>query len=115
MSRYRLTVRAGPKVKRERFEDLDLAIEAMEREATEIRRGGRLSDVKVLRKFEAGDRVAGRVEVSTGGLLRGTAAGVDVMGDGELVAFRGGLRRETLKSRRGESPFEAVRRALCTA
>lgn len=115
MSRYRLTVRAGPKARRERFDDLDEAIEEMEREATEIRRAGRLADVKMLRTFEAGDRVAGRLELSTGGMLRGTAAGIDVMGDGELVAFTGGMRREKLKPRRDESPFDAVRKALRNA
>jgi hypothetical protein len=37
------------------------------------------------------------------------------MGDGDLVPFSGGMRRETLKPRRSESPFDAVRRALLTA
>ncbi len=47
----------------------------------------------MLRDFEPGERVAARLELSTGGLLRGRAAGVDVMGDGSLVAVRGGVRR----------------------
>ena len=57
-------------------------------------------------------QVAGRVEISTGGLLRrGEDAGVDVMGDGTFVAFAGGMRRTELDPGR-QGPFEAVRRAL---
>ncbi|MET0823860.1 MAG: hypothetical protein ABWY79_05835, partial [Solirubrobacterales bacterium] len=62
-----------------------------------------------------GDLVAGRVEISTGGPLRGGAtAGVDVMGDGRYVPFAGGIGREQLDP--GErSPFAVVRRALAKA
>ena len=112
MRGYRLTVRAGAKVGRERFDDLDAAVAELERRAEEIRRGGRLGPVKMLRKFEPGQQVAGRLEISTGGWLGGSAAGVDVMGDGELVPYSGGLRREQLKTRGSESAFDAVRRAL---
>jgi hypothetical protein len=66
----------------------------------------------MLRDFEPGQRVAARLEVSTGRWLRGRAAGVDVMGDGSLVAFSGGMTRHELEARDGESPFDAVRRAL---
>jgi hypothetical protein len=66
----------------------------------------------MLRRFEPGERVAARFEISTGGWLRGTAAGVDVMGDGEIVAFAGGVSRTRLEARAGESPFDAVRREL---
>ena len=52
------------------------------------------------------------MEISTGGFLRsGISAGIDVMGDGALVAYRGGVQREELDpGQRG--PFEAVRKAL---
>jgi len=66
----------------------------------------------MLRRFEPGDRVAARVEISTGRWLRGRDAGVDVMGDGRLVPYSGGVRRRELESLPGESPFEAVRREL---
>ena len=66
----------------------------------------------MLRNFEAGDRVAARIEISTGGWLRGSAAGVDVMGDGTIVAFRGGVTRTPLEPRGNESAFDAVRRQL---
>ncbi len=87
---YRLTVRQGPRVSREKFELLDQAIEALERRAKEIRSTGPLQPRKMLREFEPTDQVAGRLEISTGGLLqRGHGAGVDVMGDGSFVAFAG--------------------------
>jgi hypothetical protein len=109
---YRLTVRQGPRVTREKFEDLDDAIAALERYAKDIRSAGPLESHKMLREFEPEVQVAGRVELSTGGLLRrGEDAGVDVMGDGTFVAFRGGMRRTELDPGR-HGPFEAVRRAL---
>ena len=66
----------------------------------------------MLRAFEPGRQVAGRVELSTGGVLRrGRTAGVDVMGDGTFVVFEGGVRREPLELG-DESPWAVVRRAL---
>ena len=109
---YRLTVRRGPKVTREKFEDLDTAIAALERHVAEIRADGRLEPRKLLREFDPEVQVAGRIEISTGGFLRrGSDAGVDVMGDGSVVAFSGGMRRVEL-DQRGNGPFEAVRREL---
>jgi hypothetical protein len=109
---YRLTVRQGPKVRHEKFEDLDAAVAALEARAKEIRAAGPLAPRKMLREFEPDVQVAGRVEISSGGFLRrGDEAGIDVMGDGTFVAFSGGMRRTELDpGNRG--PFEAVRRAL---
>jgi hypothetical protein len=99
-------------VAREKFEDLDAAVAAMERGAKDIRSGGPLEAKKVFREYEPGVQVAGRVEISTGGFLRsGVSAGIDVMGDGALVAYRGGVRREELDPGQN-GPFEAVRKAL---
>jgi hypothetical protein len=66
----------------------------------------------MLREFKPSERVAARLELSTGGWLRGHAAGVDVMGDGSVVPFRGGIGRSELEPRYGESAFDAVRRYL---
>ena len=109
---YRLTVRAGPRVRHERFDDLDDAVAALERGAKDVRAAGPLPERKVLRTFEPAKQVAGRLELSTGGMLRrGRTAGVDVMGDGTFVVFEGGMRREPIEL--GEdSPWEVVRRAL---
>jgi hypothetical protein len=109
---FRLTARRGPQVTREKFEDLGEAVAAMERRVKDIRSEGPLQARKLFREYEPGVQVAGRVEISTGGLLRtGESAGIDVMGDGTLIAYRGGVRREELDPGR-EGPFEAVRKAL---
>jgi len=109
---YKLTVRQGPNVARERFEDLSEAIAAMERRAKDIRSAGPLEAKKVFREYEPGIQVAGRVEISTGGFLRsGREAGIDVMGDGTLVPYEGGTRRRELDPGQ-DGPFDAVRRAL---
>jgi hypothetical protein len=52
------------------------------------------------------------LEISAGGLLRGRSAGVDVMGDGSLVPFGGGITRRPLEPRGRETSFDAVRREL---
>jgi hypothetical protein len=65
-----------------------------------------------VRNFESAQQVAGRVELSTGGMLRrGRTAGVDVMGDGTFVVFEGGVRREQIDLG-DDSPWAVVRRAL---
>jgi hypothetical protein len=110
-----LTVRSGPRVDRESFDDLDEAIAALEERAKEIRAQGRLPEQNLVRQFEPGDQVAGRVELSTSGLLRrGIDAGVDVMGDGRYVPFRGGFGREEIDHGEG-SPFKAVRKVFAKA
>lgn len=109
---YKLTVRQGPRVSREKFEDLDSALEALERHAKDIRSAGPLKGRKMLREFEPDVQVAGRVEISTGGFMRrGIDAGIDVMGDGTFVAFAGGMRRVELDPG-SRGPFAAVRNAL---
>lgn len=112
MAGYRLTVRAGGKVSRERFGSLDEAIEALQDRAEKVRADGPLAPVKALREFEPGDRVAARIELSRGGLLRSRDAGIDVMGDGRMVAYSGGMRRESIEPRRGRTHFDEVRRML---
>jgi cyanophycinase-like exopeptidase len=83
----------------------------LQRRADEVRREDRLRSVSMLRDWQPADRVAARLEISTGRWLGGRAAGVDVMGDGSLVAFTGGIGRRELESAE-ESPFDAVRREL---
>jgi hypothetical protein len=78
----------------------------------EVRDAGPLGDVKMLRDFESGERVAARIELSSGGWLRGRDAGVDVMGDGRLVPYAGGIGRRHLDADSDEAAFEAVRREL---
>ena len=109
---YKLTIRHGPRVEREAFADLDEAVAALERAAERVLAAGRLEAVRMLRDFEPSERVAARLELSSGGALRGRAAGVDVMGDGSVVPFAGGVMRRRLEAREGESEYDAVRREL---
>jgi hypothetical protein len=110
--KYRLTTRHGSRVQKESFESLDEAIQAMERRSGEIRREGPLSEISALRDFKPGQRVHARLELSTGGVLRGTEGGIDVMGDGTLVPYVGGVRKRKLEPPDGGTAFDAVREAL---
>lgn len=111
MAGYRLTVRHGPRVDRERFENLDEAISELRSRAEEIRGDGPLAPISAFRDYEPGQRVAARLELSAGGWLRGREAGVDVMGDGSVVPYGGGIRKRPLGTGSG-TPFDAVREEL---
>ena len=112
MGGYRLTIRHGSNVARERFEDLGQAIEAMEQRVREIRREGPLKEVKALRDYRPDRLVHARLELSTGGFLRSREVGIDVMGDGGLVPYAGVVRKRALEPRDGGTAFDAVREAL---
>src|SRR5262249_37336073 len=104
---WKVTVRIGPDVEKVRADTLDEALDAVElhgRAASNTERRGTV-DTRV-RRYEAGDQVAARVEL-TG---RGVAVGVDVRGDGGVQAWTGRLRRRPIELEDGETPFEAVRR-----
>jgi hypothetical protein len=112
MATYRLTIRHGPRVARESFDELDAALAAMGRRADEIRSEGPLDEVSAIRTYEPGQRVHARLELSTGGFFRGREAGLDVMGDGTLVPYVGVVRKRRLEPARDESAFYAIRREL---
>ena len=109
MSGYRLTVRRGPRVERACFDDLPEALAELEARGRllEAEAGARAIDLK-LRRFEPVQQVVGRLEVS-GPRVR---AGVDVRGDGSSESYTGRLRRRLVDQRAGESPYDALRRAL---
>ena len=108
---WRLTVRHGSEVKRDRLESLDEAIEELEQQAEAVRAEGPLAEVSMLRTFEPSDRVHARFEIAGPGLRR-SEAGVDVMGDGRLVPYRGVIFKQQLEPPRGGSAYDAVRAAL---
>jgi hypothetical protein len=109
---YKLTIRHGPKVDREKHATLDAAVDSMREHAGRIRAEGGLPEISMFRNYEPGVRVHARLEISTGGPFRGSDAGVDVMGNGALVPFTGGVRRSPIETAEGESPFDAVQAAL---
>jgi hypothetical protein len=103
---YRVTVRRGPKVERERSDTLNEAIETLERHARTAPRRAGVEFVN--RRYEPGDLVAARIELKGSGVR----AGVDVRGDGSMVAWTGRIRRAEIEPRSGESASEALRRTL---
>lgn len=112
MAAYTLTIRKGPKVSREKHETIEEAIDSMRDWAQRVRAEGDLPEITMFRKYESGKRVHARLEISTGGWLRGRDAGVDVMGDGALVPFRGGAFRKRLEPEEDEDVFEVVTKAM---
>ena len=112
MAPYRMTVRHGPRVAHERFDDLDEALAAMKRQTQIIRQEGPLEELSAIRDYGPGQRVHARLELSSGRFLRRRGAGMDLMGDGTLVPFVGAVRKEPLELSDGDSPFDAVRAAL---
>lgn len=84
----------------------------MKRQTQLIRQEGPLREISAIRDYGPEQRVHARLELSTGGLLRGREAGMDLMGDGALVPYVGVVRKRRLEPAAGESPFDAVRAAL---
>ncbi len=113
---WKLTVRAGPKVQRTRFDSLEAALDAAEQRGRELVKTALRPavDVKV-RRFEPIQLVAARIEVAgPERLFPSSRGGIDVRGDGSVEAFVGGVRREVVKQRGNESAYGALRRALGT-
>jgi hypothetical protein len=108
---YTLTIRSRAKVRKERHADLEEALAAMERIGAELSDGAATRPVggTLIRRIEPVQQVIGRIEISGPGKLR---AGVDVRGDGSSEAFTGRVRRRLVEQRRGESPYDALRREL---
>ncbi len=85
---------------------------ALRERAEAIRAEGPLEPVEVLREFDPEEQVAARLEVSTRGLFRSRDAGVDVKGDGSLVAYRGSILKRPIEPDAGDSAYDAVRKVL---
>jgi hypothetical protein len=109
---WKLTVRHGSDVDSHSFEDLGDAVAEMRRRALAIRAEGPVRAASMLREFRPEDQVHARLQLKGKGLLRKAVAGVDVRGNGELVPFRGGIRREELDPTHYDSPFDIVRETL---
>jgi hypothetical protein len=109
--RYTVTVRKGPKVERERYDDLREALREIERQGRELERAPELPSVggRLLRRIEPAQQVTARVELAGPGRLR---AGIDVRGDGSTEGFTGRLRRRVIEQRAGETPYDALRRVV---
>jgi hypothetical protein len=108
---YTLTIRSGARVRKERFADLAVALDAMEERGRELERGADAHAVggTLIRRIEPVQQVVARLELAGPRRLR---AGVDVRGNGSSEAFTGRVRRRLIDQRRGESAYDALRRAL---
>jgi hypothetical protein len=112
LSRWRVTVRNGPKVERVAAGTLEEALDAIElhaRAAANTERRGPV-DTRV-RRYEPADRVAVRAELRGPGV----SAGVDVRGDGSVGAWTGRIRRRAIEPVEDETPYEALRRAVTSS
>lgn len=110
--RWTLTFRHGPRVERDRFDRLEDGIADLQRRIEEVRSEGPLGSAKMFREYEPGRRVQARGELSRGGVFRSVTAGIDLMGDGTLVPFRGSVLRRLLEGEEETDPFEALRTVL---
>jgi hypothetical protein len=111
---WKLTVRAGPRVKRHRFASLEEALDALEEQALTLAEEASSNPVDLkYKRYEPVQRVAARIELAgPERLLASVRAGIDVRGDGSIEAYRGRVRREVVQVRGRESPCGALRRAL---
>ena len=108
---YTLTVRSDARVRKQRYEDLDSALDELERTAGELAEeaGNRPVGGTLIRRYEPVQQVVARIELAGPERLR---AGIDVRGDGSSEAFTGRLRRTLVEQRGKESAYDALRRAL---
>jgi hypothetical protein len=109
---WKVTVRHGSSVGREKFATLDEAIADARRRVDEIRRGDRLPPVKMLREFSPAQRVHARIEISGPGLIRAPEGGIDVMGDGHAIVYTGAIRKERIEADTLQEAFELLGKAL---
>lgn len=111
---WTLTVRAAARVERIGFDDLDPAIDELESRAKALaaRAPKRPLELKV-KTYDPAAQVFGRIELAgPQRLFPRVRAGIDVRGDGSLEAYTGRVKRELIDQQKGESPFEALRRAV---
>ena len=112
MGSWKVTVRHGSSVGREKFGTLGEAIDDARRRVDEISREDRLPPISFIRDFSPDQRVAARIEISGPGFLRGREGGIDVMGDGSAIAYTGAMRKERIDAETLDQAFERLTEAL---
>jgi hypothetical protein len=109
---WKVTVRHGSKVGREKFGSLDEAMAEARRRVDEIGREDRLPAISVFRTHTPGQRVNARIEITGPGLIRHSEGGIDVMGDGHAIAYTGAIRKETIAADTLDDAFDRLKGAL---
>ena len=110
--RWRVTERVGSEVTKGKFDTLDEALEHARDRVLAVLRDGRLGTVNALREFKPGQQVQARIEVGRDRLFGGRDAGIDVMGDGTVIAYRGGINREVLEADTLDGAIDRLRETL---
>lgn len=111
---WTVTVRASARVERLRFDEVERALAELESRGKELSAEASKQPLKTrLKRYEPVQQVYGRLEVSgPERLVPSVRAGVDVRGDGSVEAYLGRVRRTVIEQQKGESPFDALRRAV---
>lgn len=109
---WKVTVRHGSKVGREKLASLDEAIDYARRRVDEVRREGGLPRISAFREHPPDQRVNARIEISGPGLIRSPEGGIDVMGDGHAIAYTGTIRKETIAADTLDEAFARLQKAL---
>ena len=111
---WKLTVRAGPKVERSRYDRLEDALDALEARARALadEATGRAVDLK-FRRFEPVEQILARIELSgPERLMPKVRAGVDIRGDGSSEAYLGHVKRDVVAQGKMDTAYGALRRAI---
>lgn len=110
---WTLTVREGPRARRERFDTVEAALDALEIRLAACGSARRDSVRALTRTYAPVQQVAARGEIAgPNRVLPRWRAGADLRGDGSVEAYTGRLQREAVVQQEGESPFDALRRVL---
>jgi hypothetical protein len=110
--KWKLTVRHGPEVEHQAFDDLGAAVAAMRERALELRAEAAPKTTSLLGTYTPADQVQARLQLTGRGLLRKPTAGIDIRGDGAFMPYRGGVGREELDPSGHDTPFDLVRETL---
>jgi hypothetical protein len=109
---WKVTVRHGSQVKREKFGSLDEAIGEARARVDAVRREGGLPEISAFRDYAPDQRVHARIEISGPGLIRSPEGGLDVTGDGSVIAYKGAIRKQPLGASSLDDAFARLREAL---
>ena len=104
--RYKVVMRFGPRVEKERFGTLDEALAALDARIPSVSRRDQRSALG--RDYEPVRQVAGRLELHG----PGAHGGVDVRGDGSAEAYTGRIRKRVVVPEGRETAVQALGRAL---